>query len=490
VKKTLLYLFLLAGCASSNEGSQNVREPAVAGAWYPGDKQELQEMIDTFLSQVETERADGEIHGIIVPHAGYAFSGQTAAYAFKQIEGRGFKTVFILGPYHGPKKAGAPVSFRGVSVWRSGAYRTPLGLVEIDSEIADGLISFSDRIQFIPEVHREEHSIEMQIPFLQSTLKDFKIVPLLMTDQSLETCKILADAIVSVMGKLPERKALFVASSDFYHGYDYEECKKSTEKSSNLLSDFDIDGFFETFQKENAACGGGAITTTMLVAKQWGAKTVLPLYATNSGDVTGKKEGWIVGYGSFLIAGKGHQEWEPLDAEAQEELVKMARESIESQVKTGKTPLFQSESGFLDEKRGVFVTIRTKDGALRGCIGHHQADAPLRLLVPKMAIAAATQDYRFPALTEPELKSIKIKLSVYLCEVHAIKDIAEYEPGKHGIIMKKGGRAATFLPEVPTEQNWTKETTLNQLCLKAGLPSDGWKQGAEFHVYSTQVFGE
>jgi AmmeMemoRadiSam system protein B/AmmeMemoRadiSam system protein A len=486
----LLCLLLLAGCASSNQGSQDVREPAVAGTWYPGDKQELQETIDKLLSQVEAEKVDGEVYGIIVPHAGYAFSGQTAAHAFKQIKDGEFKTVFILGPYHGPKKAGAPVSFRGVSVWRSGAYRTPLGLVEIDSEVADGLISFSDRIQFIPEAHRDEHSIEMQIPFLQAALKDFKIVPLLMTDQSLETCTILADAIVSVIGNLPERKALLVASSDFYHGYDYEECKKSTEKSSNLLSAFDTDGFFETFKKENAACGGGAITTTMLAVKKWGAETILPLYTTNSGDVTGKKEGWIVGYGSFLITGKGHEEWEPLDAEAQKELLKMARESIESQVKTGKTPLFLSGSGFLNEKRGVFVTIRTKDGALRGCIGHHQADASLRVLVPRMAIAAAIQDHRFPPLTERELKSIKIKLSVYLCEVHTIKDIVEYEPGRHGIIMRKGGRAATFLPEVPTEQNWTKEQTLQHLCQKAGLARDCWEEGAEFSVYSTQVFGE
>ena len=182
-------------------------------------------------------------------------------------------------------------------------------------------------------------------------------------------------------------------------------------------------------------------------------------------------------------------EWEPLDTKAQKELLRIAITTIETYIKTKKVPKFEPDLRVLKEKRGVFVTLKTTVGRLRGCIGHHEADTPLYKLVPQMAIAAATQDYRFPPVSEKELKNIKIKLSVYLCEVHQIP-ASEYELGVHGIIMRKGASASTFLPEVPLEEGWTCEETFAHLCLKAGLSADAWKENTEFYVYKTQVFGE
>ncbi len=486
-----IILGVFLGCSSGDTKIENIRKPAVVGLWYPADKDSLHQMIQGFLDNVPESRGKvtlpPQVYGIIVPHAGYVFSGQTAAYAFKQLESQKFETAIILGPYHGPKRESTPrVEEKGISVYQCGAYKTPLGLMNIDTEVAQKIIKYDDIIKFIPEAHIDEHSVEAEIPFLQSVLRDLKIVPIVMIDQSFETCKIVADAITNAIG---DKKVLLVASSDFYHGYDYNECKKSTQESATLVENYDIEGFYEAFQNRNAACGGGAIIVSMLVCEKLGADKIIPLHTTNSGDVTRKTTGWVVGYGSFIIKG-GAMEWEPLDASAQKELLRIARTTIETYVKTRKVPEIEPDLPVLKEKRGVFVTLRTNDGRLRGCIGHHEADTPLCKLVPQMAIAAATQDYRFPPVSEKELKSLKIKLSVYLCEVHQIPDAKQYEPGVHGIIMRKGTRGATFLPEVPVEEGWTREETFAYLCLKAGLPADAWKEGTEFYVYKTQVFGE
>ncbi|MBI4723274.1 MAG: AmmeMemoRadiSam system protein B [Candidatus Stahlbacteria bacterium] len=470
--------------------SENIRPPAVAGMWYPAEKQELQEMISQFLLTAETQKIEDKLYGIIVPHAGYEYSGKTAASAFKQLIGLKYETIIVIGPYHGPKHPNAPTtSFRGISVWNTGAFKTPLGDVKIDTAVANRLIAYSDKIKYVPEAHTDEHSVEAEIPFLQTVIKEFKIVPIVMVDQSYGTCKILSSAIVKAIQELKLQNVLICASSDFYHGVSYEECKKSTNKSKELIADYDTDGFADEFVNKSAACGGGAIIVAMLVSKELGGNKIIPLSTTNSGDITGNKSGWVVGYNSFLITGSENIEWAPLDMAAQKELIKIARATMESYVKIGKVMEFDPQSAQLKEKRGVFVTIMTKTGELRGCIGHHIANTPLYKLVPEMSIASATQDYRFPPLSKGELKNIKIKLSVYLCEVHPIKDISEYKLGEHGIIMQKGNYGATFLPEVPIEEGWTVQETLKHLCLKAGLPLDGWK-GADFYVYKTQVFGE
>ena len=168
----------------------------------------------------------------------------------------------------------------------------------------------------------------------------------------------------------------------------------------------------------------------------------------------------------------------------------MARATMEGYLRSGKVPAFEPKFEALKEQRGVFVTL-TKRGELRGCIGHHESDEPLYKLVPEMAVAAGFRDPRFHPLSKKELDDLRIKVSVYLTNVYKIEDLSEFEMGKHGIIMMKGGRGATYLPEVPLEAGWTAvEEEMASLCRKAGLPGGAWREGAEFYVYKTQVFGE
>ena len=168
----------------------------------------------------------------------------------------------------------------------------------------------------------------------------------------------------------------------------------------------------------------------------------------------------------------------------------MARATMEGYLRSGKVPAFEPKFEALKEQRGVFVTL-TKHGELRGCIGHHESDEPLYKLVPEMAVAAGFRDPRFHPLSEKELDDVRIKVSVYLTNVYKIEELSEFEMGKHGIIMIKGGRGATYLPEVPKEAGWTTvEEEMASLCRKAGLPGEAWREGAEFYVYKTQAFGE
>jgi hypothetical protein len=470
------------------------REPAVSGMFYPKDKKELKKCISNLLSQVPSPKTQPDLWGMILPHAGYKFSGKVAAYAFKYLENKKYNPIIIVGPYHGPKTISvSPVTFKGISVWKGGVYVTSLGAIPIDTSFTQELLNYDQRIQFIKEVHKYEHSVEVQLPFIQYILKDVKIVPIVMTDYSLEICNLLGEALSSTIQKLKIKKPLLIASSDFYHGYKYEDCKKYTNLAVSLITSYNIEGFHSLI-KEGIACGGGPITAVMIGVKKLGGGKIMSLFTTNSADVIGRKEGYVVGYSSFLIKKSSKKssikEFPKLPKSAQKELLRYARKSLDVYLKTHKTPKFTPKNKILYQKRGAFVTLTTHDGLLRGCIGHHESDTPLYKLIPQLTIAAGVGDPRFPPLRREELKNIKIKISVYLCEVYQIQDLREFKLGVHGIILRKDNRGATFLPEVPIQEKWTKEETLEFLCKKAGLLEGCWKEGAEFYLYKTQVFEE
>ena len=257
------------------------------------------------------------------------------------------------------------------------------------------------------------------------------------------------------------------------------------------------------------ACGGGPITALLVAAKELGSDNAKIIHRTNSGDVSGTKSGYIVGYGAAVIFDGSNTsqeqgavsdsdndnysakiEFAPLNVSIQKKFLRMTREAIEYYLETGKRKEFTPTEDVMNEKRGVFITIN-KQGRLRGCIGYHNNDIALYELVPDRALAAAFGDPRFQPLDKSELDDITIKISVYLTNVYQIDDISEFEMGVHGIIMYKNGRGATYLPEVPIEAGWTTiEEEMESLCHKAGLPSDGWCEGAEFYVYKTQIFDE
>lgn len=271
-----------------------VREPVVAGQFYPGDKKTLDKTVSELLEKAPKEKIPGRIIGIIVPHAGYQFSGGVAAYSYKLISDfkEQIKTVIMLGPSH-------QAYFPGAAVYRQGKWKTPLGEVEIDKSLAEKLIGSSPIIKDNIRAYSQEHSLEVQVPFLQKSLKDFSILPIMLSEPSFEECEILASAIMSIA---KNESILLLASSDLYHGYSYEECVATDKRTLSYIEKLDGQGL-EKALKESAAqaCGGFPIVTLILTTKKMGADKAKVLKYTNSNEVMGERFGYCVGYSAVVF---------------------------------------------------------------------------------------------------------------------------------------------------------------------------------------------
>jgi AmmeMemoRadiSam system protein B/AmmeMemoRadiSam system protein A len=453
-----------------------VREPSVAGQFYPGDAEGLKRKIESLLEDPKIEKKEGEIYGIVVPHAGYNFSGLTAAHAFRQLQGEQYDTVVIMGPSH-------QFPFKGAAVYPAGYFRTPLGDVEIDSAFADALTANSEHVIKGEDPHVGEHSLEVEIPFLQTVLEGFKIVPICMGEQSFESCEALANSVVKTIREFPEQRILMVASSDFYHGYDYEDCKTSLSESVFLISQYNATDFYHAFQEKGSACGGGCITVCMLAGQKLGARKAVLLYSTNSADVVGVTSGYVVGYASFMLTNP-----ESLSEDDKKMLLKIAHDSITAVV-TGEPfkASKSSASSVLAQKRGCFVTIK-KQGVLRGCIGYVLPVKSLYRAVSDMAAESATGDPRFPRVAAEELAEIKIEISA-LTPLKRVESINEIQVGRDGLYIKKDNYSGLLLPQVAVEEGWDRMKFLEQTCWKAGLPNDAWKN-AEVYSFQAEIFGD
>jgi len=486
-KRVLLFaLFVFANALAAD--ALSIRPPAVAGQFYPADAAKLQAVVNEKLQAASTVSIPGRIIGLVAPHAGYDYSAATAAAAYKQVAENSYDLVVVIAPsHHDP--------FRGATIYPGDAYETPLGRSLIDKKMAGKLVALCDAVQLSIYGHRAEHAVEVQLPFIRTLFPDAKILPIVIGGNDWQTCEKLGTAIAKV---LKNKNALIVASSDLYHGYSYADCKRVSGATLDAMTRMAPEKLFQGLQTNNfQACGGAPVVVMQIAAKALGADKAMLLKRTNSNDAIGRQGGYVVGYGAVAVfdsrghaAESGHQTYSPLNESAQRELLRMARLSIERYMKNKKIPGFDPKFDVLKERRGVFVTINER-GQLRGCIGQHESDLPLYKLVPQMAVAAAFGDPRFQPVSPAELDAIHIKVSVYLTNVYKIASLDEFRMGVHGIILRKGGRAATYLPEVPTEVGWkTVDEEMASLCHKAGLPADAWKSGAEFWVYRTQVFDE
>lgn len=466
-------ILMLAGCSSNFE----IRQPAVAGVFYPAKKEELAKMVSEFIERAKVPQPEKNVVAVICPHAGYIYSGWVAGYSYAYIKNKKIKTVFILGDSH-------RMSFKGASVGFYKAYKTPLGEVPVNQAICKELLKHNF-FCFKKEAHSVEHSIEVQLPFLQIAFKNFDIVPILFGERNPE----VSQKIAEILAKYVSPQTIFIGSTDLSHYHTYEKARKLDSKTINVLQSVSGDLLFERlYRGEAELCAIGAITTLLYMCNIAGANKAVVLKYANSGDVPAGDKNRVVGYVAMAFIKKNLARLTP---EQGEYLLKIARKTIKHYLETGEIPEFPEPSDeVLKEKRGVFVTIY-KHGRLRGCIGTHFSDEPLYKTVARMAVASAFNDPRFPPLSKDELKDIKIEISVYTLPPTPIKSLEQYIIGKHGIIMYCMGRGATFLPKVPVEQGWTKEETLYHLCLKAGLPPDAWKRSdAKFLVYETQVFSE
>lgn len=459
---------------------KELRRPAVAGAFYPGNRFLLQRQVDGFLAEAKKIDLEGELIALIAPHAGYIYSGPVAAYSYKQLEGKNFDTVILIGPSH-------HIGFGGASVYNQGPYQTPLGLIEIDSDLANKIIAQDKSIRYIPQAHIREYSLEVQLPFLQRTLKDFKIVPILINN--LNDCQILADAVFkSIKGK----NVLLIASTDMSHDYPYDVACQMDKRTLEAIEQLDIPKLQRLLaNREGKLCGAAAVIVTLQTAKKLGTNKSAILKYANSGDVTGNKAGRIVGYGAVAISKKGEKEMKGVySKEEREELLKIARDSIKSFLTTRKPPRIETENPKLKQKRGVFVTLRRGE-TLRGCIGFIEPIFSLYHAISECAISAATKDIRFPPVTEGELPRITIELSV-LSPTKRVASVDEIKMGTHGVMVKKGLHHGVFLPQVAEETGWSKEEFLSQLCSgKAGLAPDAWKdRNTEIYIFTVEKFEE
>jgi len=465
-----------------------VREPAVAGLFYPKDPTELSKAIDAYLASAQAQPV-GELKALVCPHAGYPFSGPVAAYAYKLLAGRRYDTVVVMGPSH-------YADLHAGSLPDAGLYRTPLGDVPI-SEKARRLASSrpfvleppclvqrpdwwleSSRLAPIRDTAETwEHSVEVEIPFLQRTLGRFELVPVVCGDVDPARA---ARALAPIL----DERTLVVASSDLSHYYPYERARELDRACVNAICRLDIDAM-----ESQQACGRIPILILMHVARERGWKARL-LDCRNSGDTAGDKSR-VVGYAAIAF-------YEPfaqrLGADERQSLLRIARSALREAVDTGRLPETASPGPGVAQPRGCFVTL-TYRGNLRGCIGNLASKGPLYQAVAENARSAALSDPRFPPVLAREADGLKIEISV-LSEPQRLSFsspddlLQKLQPGVDGVILRIGDRVATYLPQV-WEQLPDKAAFLDSLAEKAGCnPSDWRKPGVDVFLYEVEAFKE
>ncbi len=490
----LAFAFTVVSC--SPVFTEEVQKPVVAGSFYPGNPEVLKNIVDGFIDRADPEQVEGEIIALILPHAGYKYSGWVAGYGAKIIKNKNFDTVIIVGLSH-------RALFKGLSVLDKDSYKTPLGNVAIDRDLSKKIIAYSENISYHELPFRVEHSAEVEIPFLQGALKDFKIVVILTGDFSYQTACLIRDAISSVVKK-SSKKILLIDSTDMSHFFPDKKARNIDARTIKEMEKFDPETLFTkclSWSNSERPCGSIGMIGVMMAARELGADKLKVLKYATSGDVTFDKSR-VVGYCSGVIfkstiydlrstnLEKEKEMEELLNDKQKKRLLEIARKTLETYLKKGETLEFKENDPVLNKELGAFVTLH-KYGELRGCIGNMIGKGPLYLTVRDMAIAASTQDPRFPRVIEDELDTIDIEISV-LSELEKVADAGIIKMGTHGVLIRKGFSSGVFLPQVATETGWSKEEFMNNLCAhKAGLLPDAWKTGeVDIYIFTAEVFGE
>jgi AmmeMemoRadiSam system protein B/AmmeMemoRadiSam system protein A len=461
--------------------AQGIRPDVWSGQFYPGDPALLSRQIQSFLEEAgKRPPAEAALRAIIVPHAGYVYSGRVAACAYALVQDMTVETAVILSPSH-------RVAFRGCSISKAEGYRTPLGVAAVDGELSERL-SEETGYGFLPKAHEQEHAVEVQVPFIQTVLPKAKILPVVMGTQDKQTITRLARGLSRI---LPGRKALIVVSTDMSHYLPKKEANIRDGRTASWIRDLRVTRLIEELETgENIMCGGGGVAAAILAAQEWGKPFVEILKYADSGDAGGPDSG-VVGYlaAALTVSDKAEAAEDfSLTPADKKTLLSLARASIREAVLHNRLPEHTPDTPLLNEKRGAFVTLK-KDGRLRGCIGFIEAVNPLYRTVMEAAAFAALRDRRFRPVTAEEIGELTLEISV-LSPLQQVKKPRSIQVGRHGLMIIKGERQGLLLPQVPVEQAWNRTTFLRQTCLKAGLPADAWKSGAEIYVFEAVVFSE
>lgn len=487
----LLIIVLLFSCQSSNsQVSQNKvimnRKSVYAGSFYSANKASLQKDLSVLFSQAKSQIA--ETNAIISPHAGYVFSGSVAASAFNQIDAqKQYDNVFILTASH-------KAYFEGAALYNKGNYETPLGEVKVNIDLCNKLIDENKVFNSNIAAHKDEHTIEVQLPFLQYHLKNnFQIVPIIIGNDGVNSSKQIAQALKPYFNE----NNLFIISSDFSHYPQYQKAIDLDDEvadaicsgNTNLLISI-ISKYKQTKIKNLSTnlCGFSAVLVLMYLADNENY-TYNKIDYKNSGDSSYGDKEQVVGYWAISVSKKNNNSFVLLEEEKLS-LLETARLALETKLKhKQKLDLqIQNYSSTLKSHCGAFVSLYKKS-KLRGCVGMFEPGQPLISVVADMAISAALYDNRFQPVALDELENIEIEISV-LSPMRKIQSIDEIELGKHGIYIIKGRQAGTFLPQVAVETGWSKEEFLGHCARdKAGLSYTGWKD-ADIYIYEAIVFSE
>ncbi len=490
--------------ATTTAARTEVRPAAVAGQFYPAEPGRLQAAVKAFLADAVPARGTRPL-ALVAPHAGYVYSGQIAADAWRQAQGQACDVVVLLGTNH------TMAGFRGAALSPAGGFRTPLGVAEVDARAAAALRAADPEVVENAAVHEREHSIEVQVPFAQVVQPGVPILPVVVSSEDPAFCARLGRGLAKA---LAGRRALIVASSDLSHypGYDVARASDGTVLAAmTRLDPVALHGAIAAQMTAGrpglatCACGEGAVMTALEAAKALGARRGVVLSWANSGDTAVGDRARVVGYGAVMLdagpggpdtaalgalprAGQPADEAAALTSADRRALLALARRTLERWFATGTLPLARGFSPAATRPQGAFVTLLER-GQLRGCIGHMAEDLPLAQTVQSMALSAAFEDTRFPQLQPTELKDLEIEVSV-LTPLRRVAGPRAVVIGRDGVQIRKAGRAAVFLPEVPVEQGWDLNALMENLCLKAGLPKDAWTSGAEFWTFRSIMFRE
>ena len=474
---------------------QIIRQPAVAGGFYPADPQALSAMLDDLLAHAAPRPVDGAILAAVAPHAAYLYSGPVAAFTFAALRGRSYSRVVVIAPSH-------YAAFGFSSVYDGDAYATPLGVVPIDKAFALQLTKMDCAIQFSGKGHEStaaggEHAIEVELPWLQRVLGHFELVPIVMGDQRYESSRALGVALAALIAKRNNGETLgdtlILASSDLSHYHCCADAEAMDRNTLRALQSWDYFSMARNFgERVWEACGGGPIVAAMIAAERMGANQAVALDYATSAHTSGDRSR-VVGYCADLFVKSARPAAElpqfSLTDEEKAELLALARNSVESVVRQKElyTPE-PSASDTLNREYGAFVTL-TKAGALRGCVGYAAALKPLFVTVRDTASLAAVRDPRFPPVAPGELADLAYEISV-LSPMRHVAEVEQIEVGRDGLLVKHGSHEGLLLPQVAREHHWDRQRFVEGTCVKAGLAPDGWKDDTtDIFRFTAVVFG-
>jgi len=482
-------VMVLMGAVNGLGTAEIVRDPVVAGTFYPEDSASLARLVQEHLTGVADPQIEGELVALIVPHAGLTYSGRIAAHAYHQLEKRDINTVVLCGPSHRYRFDGASVYGPDV-LWR-----TPLGTVACDNDIARALINHNQGIQVVRDAHAQEHAIEVQLPYLQEVLENLAIVPVTVGTENDAGMEQLIDALAAVSR---EKDVVLIASTDWQHYRPASTGHVMDSLGMACLTDLDPDRLQRYLaSQEVEMCGAAPTLAVINAAMRNGADRVKILAYGDSGDITGDKAS-VVGYVAAalykstpsppdLSTGPDDAAYHLTDDEKQQ-LLDIARESIEHYVSSAHVQTYDV-TGKLAQPGAAFVTLE-RDGRLRGCIGRTIPEDPLYKTVSYCAVQAAVADPRFPAVSPDELGDLDISISV-LTPLQEVPSLSDITVGRDGLMITLGNARGLLLPQVATEYGWDRNEFLRQTCRKAGLPFDAYLDDeAVIQTFQALVFSE